>query len=217
MIHHPLDSTFDYCNLSITRHVQATTWSRPAPLAKPLPEPAGTASPAPPPAAPEAPKGPSWGLFGLSVDEIRGTLPRDLVAAQAEMFLANGDMNSNLYTSSRAMHSAIIGLLQVCPFQTHALAAPRTHGLAWCRPRRGVLCSLPGLQVHAMQADWRRLVLWHVCQSFTDLSWLSSSWDRTDMSAGCECAGQDMLLAASTRMCKGPGQAVQHEGILTEW
>ena len=61
----------------------------------------------------EFPKQPNWGLFGHSVEDIRTLLPRDLVAAQAEMFLVSGDMNSNLYTSSRAMHSAIIGLLQV--------------------------------------------------------------------------------------------------------
>lgn len=36
----------------------------------------------------------------------------DLVTQHAEIFLINGDMNSNLYTSSRAMHSAILGLLQ---------------------------------------------------------------------------------------------------------
>lgn len=44
---------------------------------------------------------------------MRQRLRADLVAAQAEIFLVNGDINSNLYTSTRAMHSAIIGLLQV--------------------------------------------------------------------------------------------------------
>ena len=55
----------------------------------------------------------AWGLFGLSVEEVRERLRGDLVAAHAETFLINGDINSNLYTSTRAMHSAIIGLLQV--------------------------------------------------------------------------------------------------------
>ena len=55
-----------------------------------------------------------WGLFGLSVSEIRERLRADVVAAHAEIFLINGDINSNLYTSTRAMHSSIIGLLQVC-------------------------------------------------------------------------------------------------------
>ena len=54
-----------------------------------------------------------WGLFGLDPDEVRARLLPDVVAEQAEMFLINGDMQSNLYTSSRAMHSAILGLLQV--------------------------------------------------------------------------------------------------------
>ena len=54
-----------------------------------------------------------WGLLGLSVDDVRMRLLPDVVAEQAEMFLINGDMQSNLYTSSRAMHSAILGLLQV--------------------------------------------------------------------------------------------------------
>ena len=48
----------------------------------------------------------------MSVAEMRERLRADLVAAHAEIFLINGDINSNLYTSSRAMHSAIIGLLQ---------------------------------------------------------------------------------------------------------
>ena len=46
---------------------------------------------------------------------MRVRLLPDVVAEQAEMFLINGDMQSNLYTSSRAMHSAILGLLQVPP------------------------------------------------------------------------------------------------------
>ena len=44
--------------------------------------------------------------------QVRARLRPDLVAQHAEAFLINGDMNSNLYTSSRAMHSAILGLLQ---------------------------------------------------------------------------------------------------------
>lgn len=44
---------------------------------------------------------------------MRQILRADVVAAQAEIFLVNGDINSNLYTSTRAMHSAILGLLQV--------------------------------------------------------------------------------------------------------
>lgn len=43
---------------------------------------------------------------------MRSRLRRDLIAQHAEIFLINGDMNSNLYTSSRAMHSSILGLLQ---------------------------------------------------------------------------------------------------------
>ena len=42
---------------------------------------------------------------------MRARLRPDLVAQHAEAFLTNGDMNSNLYTSSRAMHSAVLGLL----------------------------------------------------------------------------------------------------------
>lgn len=56
---------------------------------------------------------PRWGLLGLSVAQMQQRLRADVVAAHAEIFLINGDINSNLYTSSRAMHSAIIGLLQV--------------------------------------------------------------------------------------------------------
>ncbi len=44
--------------------------------------------------------------------QVRSRLRPDLVAQHAEIFLINGDMNSNLYTSSRAMHSAILSLLQ---------------------------------------------------------------------------------------------------------
>ena len=54
-----------------------------------------------------------WGGWGGG-GQVRAVLVPDLVNAQAEIFLINGDMNSNLYTSSRAMHSSIIGLLQVC-------------------------------------------------------------------------------------------------------
>ena len=62
-----------------------------------------------------------WGLLGLGVDDVRVRLLPDVVAEQAEMFLINGDMQSNLYTSSRAMHSAILGLLQVLPLLLHSL------------------------------------------------------------------------------------------------
>ena len=55
------------------------------------------------------------------MDDVRVRLLPDVVAEQAEMFLINGDMQSNLYTSSRAMHSAILGLLQVQPL---SLAVP---------------------------------------------------------------------------------------------
>ena len=48
---------------------------------------------------------------GVSV-QVRARLRPDLVVQHAEIFLINGDMNSNLYTSSRAMHSSILGLLQ---------------------------------------------------------------------------------------------------------
>jgi hypothetical protein len=44
--------------------------------------------------------------------QVRARVRPDLVAQHAEVFLINGDMNSNLYTSSRAMHSAVLGLLQ---------------------------------------------------------------------------------------------------------
>ena len=44
--------------------------------------------------------------------QVRARLRPDLVVQHAEIFLINGDMNSNLYTSSRAMHSSILGLLQ---------------------------------------------------------------------------------------------------------
>lgn len=44
---------------------------------------------------------------------MRARLRSDLVAAHAEAFLISGDMNSALYTSSRAMHSSVLGLLQV--------------------------------------------------------------------------------------------------------
>ena len=45
------------------------------------------------------------------VGQVRARLRADLVAQHAECFLIAGDMNSNLYTASRAMHSAILGLL----------------------------------------------------------------------------------------------------------
>ena len=44
--------------------------------------------------------------------QVRARLRPDLVTQHAEIFLINGDMNSNLYTSSRAMHSSILSLLQ---------------------------------------------------------------------------------------------------------
>lgn len=47
--------------------------------------------------------------------QVRARLRSDLVAAHAEVFLISGDLNSALYTSSRAMHSAVLGLLQVRP------------------------------------------------------------------------------------------------------
>ena len=81
------------------------------------------------------------------MEEIRALLPRDLVAAQAEMFLVSGDMNSNLYTSSRAMHSAIIGLLQVGALRKWL---SRVHQV-WCEVRAG----------HKL---WRGLAAWlHAC------------------------------------------------------
>ena len=57
--------------------------------------------------------GQQWGLLGAGVNEVRARLLPELVSAMAEVFLINGDLNSSLYTSSRAMHSAILGLLQV--------------------------------------------------------------------------------------------------------
>ncbi|KAK9827235.1 hypothetical protein WJX81_000601 [Elliptochloris bilobata] len=80
----------------IDHNTRATTWDQAA--ANGEPAPAKTQA--------------KWGLFGLSVDEVRARLRSDLVAAHAEVFLINGDMNSALYTSSRAMHSAVLGLLQ---------------------------------------------------------------------------------------------------------
>ena len=47
--------------------------------------------------------------------QVRARLRSDLVAAHAEVFLISGDLNSALYTSSRAMHSAVLGLLQARP------------------------------------------------------------------------------------------------------
>lgn len=38
--------------------------------------------------------------------------------------MINGDMNSNLYTSSRAMHSAILGLLLVAPLSPSPFPFP---------------------------------------------------------------------------------------------
>ena len=46
------------------------------------------------------------------MDEVKARLLPELVAEHAEMFMINGDMQSNLYTASRAMHSHILGLLQ---------------------------------------------------------------------------------------------------------
>jgi len=71
----------------------------------------------------------AWGLFGLSVEEMRERLRADLVAAHAEIFLINGDINSNLYTSTRAMHSAIIGLLQVPHLDSRFLNKCRTKSI----------------------------------------------------------------------------------------
>ncbi|KAK9864967.1 hypothetical protein WJX84_007279 [Apatococcus fuscideae] len=53
-----------------------------------------------------------WGLLGSGVNEVRARMLPELVAGMAEIFLINGDLNSSLYTSSKAMHSAILGLLQ---------------------------------------------------------------------------------------------------------
>ena len=58
--------------------------------------------------------GQQWGLLGSGVNEVRARMLPELVAGMAEIFLINGDLNSSLYTSSKAMHSAILGLLQVC-------------------------------------------------------------------------------------------------------
>ena len=104
------------CQLTacLTIILQATTWSRPAPPAQAPPaQPADSNGHAAPSAKPQ-----EWGAFSSSVDHIRSLLPADAVAAQAEMFLVNGDLNSHLYTSSRAMHSSIISLLQVCAWCT---------------------------------------------------------------------------------------------------
>ncbi len=55
---------------------------------------------------------PVHGRSALRLGQVRARLRSDLVAAHAEMFLISGDLNSALYTSSRAMHSAVLGLLQ---------------------------------------------------------------------------------------------------------
>ena len=57
--------------------------------------------------------GQQWGLLGSGVNDVRARMLPELVAGMAEIFLINGDLNSSLYTSSKAMHSAILGLLQV--------------------------------------------------------------------------------------------------------
>ncbi len=60
------------------------------------------------------------------------------MAAHAEMFLISGDLNSALYTSSRAMHSGVLGLLQARRLfgAPGASAAAHAWGACACRGRR---------------------------------------------------------------------------------
>jgi len=60
------------------------------------------------------------------------------VAAHAEMFLISGDLNSALYTSSRAMHSGVLGLLQARRVfgAPGASAAAHAWGARSCHGRR---------------------------------------------------------------------------------
>jgi len=68
------------------------------PMAQPLPVPASTL--------------PEWGLYGWNVLQVKAHLLPEVVTAQAELFLINGDLQAMFYTASRAMHSQSICLLE---------------------------------------------------------------------------------------------------------
>ena len=52
-----------------------------------------------------------WGLLGAGVDDVRASVLPSTLAAMCEIFLANGDLHSAVYTASRAIHTSIFHLL----------------------------------------------------------------------------------------------------------
>lgn len=105
----------------------------------------------------------AWGLFGCSVDQVKARLLPDLIAEHAEIFMINGDMQSNLYTASRAMHSHILNLLQ--EGGNSSTAAVRTS-----------VGKLANLQV-AVQRRWSNMmtdaIRQQVVEMFLGLKWQS--------------------------------------------
>lgn len=55
--------------------------------------------------------GPEEPPDAMSVAGVRRLVRQDILAALAELFLVNGDLQAMFYTGSRAMHSGILGLL----------------------------------------------------------------------------------------------------------
>ncbi len=105
----------------------------------------------------------TWGLFGCSVDQVKARVLPDLIAEHAEIFMINGDMQSNLYTASRAMHSHILNLLQ--EGNSSSTAAVRTS-----------VGKLANLQV-AVQRRWSNMmtdaIRQQVVEMFLGLKWES--------------------------------------------
>ena len=53
----------------------------------------------------------AWRLLSLGVDDVRRAVHPGALAAMCEIFLANGDLHSAVYTASRAIHTSIFHLL----------------------------------------------------------------------------------------------------------
>jgi hypothetical protein len=53
----------------------------------------------------------AWSLLSLGVDDVRRAVHPGALAAMCEIFLANGDLHSAVYTASRAIHTSIFHLL----------------------------------------------------------------------------------------------------------
>ena len=74
--------------------------------------PSGGADATPSPAAgAEDRRRGAWNLMSLGVDDVRRAMHPGALAAMCEIFLANGDLHSAVYTASRAIHTSIFHLL----------------------------------------------------------------------------------------------------------